>query len=452
MTAARPPLPLAGVRVADLTRAWAGPYATKMLGDMGAEVIKIEAPFRPDGRIGGGYLPDNDPGERPWNRNGVFHKNNRSKLDIALDLQQPEGKALFERLVMTADLVVENYTPRVMAQFGLAYEDLVKLRPDIILLSMPGFGKDGPQRDWVAYGTTLDSHCGLTQITGYAGGPPHRMAIAIGDPVAGMFGTMAALFALHQRRRTGRGQHIDLAQADTLTQFMGAPLADWAMNRRPWPRLGNRDQGFAPQGVYPCAGREQWIAITVQDDEQWAALCRAIDQEAVAARFATDAARQTAHDEIDGVIAEWTRRHSREQAMACLQAAGVPAGAVLSSKDLLFDPHLRERRFFEVVDHPESGPRPQLGMSFKLSETPGRITRPAPLFAEHNADVFERLLGLSATEIAELLAKRVTSDVPLVELRAAPADRERWQRIGLVSELDRDYRERLSEFYEIDGR
>jgi crotonobetainyl-CoA:carnitine CoA-transferase CaiB-like acyl-CoA transferase len=304
----------------------------------------------------------------------------------------------------------------------------------------------------VAYGTTLDSHCGLTQITGYVGGPPHRMAIAIGDPVGGMFGTMAALFALHQRRRTGKGQHIDLAQAETLTQFMGAPLADWSMNRRLWPRIGNRDPVYAPQGVYQCLGRDEWLAVSVRDDADWRSLCTALGRTDLIERFPTAEARRLGHDEIDGIIAEWTRRRTKADAMECLQRAGVPAGAVLNSKDLLFDPHLRARRFFEVVDNPESGPRPQLGMSWKLSETPGRITRPAPRFAEHNAYVFEHLLGLSADAVVDLYQRSVTADAPLMEPRPhAPADRERWQRIGLISEFDPEYRERLRAFYGIDG-
>jgi crotonobetainyl-CoA:carnitine CoA-transferase CaiB-like acyl-CoA transferase len=445
---ARDLLPLRDVRVADLTRAWAGPYATKMLGDLGAEVIKIEAPFRPDGRIGSQYLPDNEPGTEPWNRNGVFYKNNRSKLGVALDLQQPEGKDLFERLVTVSDVVFENYTPRVMPQLGLGYEDLVQIKPDIILVSLPGLGGDGPARDWVAYGTTLDSRCGLTQIMGYEGGPPHRMGIAIGDPVAGMFGAMAALFALHQRRRTGEGQHIDLAQAEALTQLMGAPLADWSMNQRPRPRIGNRDPIHVPQGVYPCQGHDQWIAISVRSDEEWKALCTTIGHEELAPRFPSPEARHAAHDEIDGIIAGWTQHVTKEQAMASLQRAGVPAGAVLSSKDLLFDPHLRARGFFQSVDHAGTGPRPQLGVSWKLSETPGRITRPAPRFGEHNRHVFEHLLGLTRAETDDLVTRKVTSDVPLMERApVTPADRQRWQRIGLVSEIDADYRERLNAAY-----
>ena len=451
MTVAGQLLPLRDIRVADLTRAWAGPYATKMLGDMGAEVIKIEAPFRPDGRISGSYFPDNDPGTQPWNRNGVFDKNNRSKLGVALDLQKPEGKDVFRQLIATSDVVVENYTPRVMMQLGLSYDELVKIKPDIILVSLPGYGQDGPERDWVAYGTTLDSHCGLTQITGYAGGPPHRMAIAIGDPIAGMFGTMAVMFALHQRRRTGTGQHVDLAQAETLTQLMGAPLADWSMNRRIWPRTGNRDRTHVPQGVYPCEGRDQWVAISVRSDDDWQALCLALGRQDLTHRFPSVAARRPAHDEIDGIIAEWTRRMTKEAAMACLQQAGVPAGAVFSAKDLLFDPHLRARGFFEVVNHAEAGPRPQLGMSWKLSETPGHITRAAPRFAEHNRQVFGDLLGLTCADIDELKAREVTSDVPLVENNpVAPADRERWKRIGLVSEFDPAYREKLKRAYGTD--
>jgi crotonobetainyl-CoA:carnitine CoA-transferase CaiB-like acyl-CoA transferase len=444
-------LPLKDVRVVDLTRAWAGPYATKILGDMGAEVIKIEAPFHPDGRVGGNYFPDNEPGEHPWNRNGVFAKNNRSKMDIALDLRQPEGKQAIHQLIAMSDLVVENYTPRVMAQLGLSYADLVKIKPDIILVSMPGFGKDGPERDWVAYGTTLDSHCGLTQITGYVGGPPHRMAIAIGDPVGGMFGSMAMLFALHQRRRTGMGQHVDLAQAETLTQFMGAPLADWSMNRRLWPRLGNRDPVYAPQGVYQCVGIDQWVALSIRDDSEWQALCTAINHPELIERFSSIEARRSAHDEIDGIIAEWTRRRTKTEVMESLQQAGVPAGAVLSSKDLLFDPHLRQRGFFEVVDDPETGPRPQLGMSWKLSETPGHITRPAPRFAEHNRHVFGHLIGLHADVIDGLYDRKVTSDEPLMERRSlASADLQRWKRIGLISEIDPDYRSELQAFYQID--
>ncbi|MFQ5879520.1 MAG: CaiB/BaiF CoA transferase family protein [Dehalococcoidia bacterium] len=444
--------PLEGIRVVDLTRVWTGPYWTKILGDLGAEVIKIEAPFRPDSRLLPFYWVDNDPGQDAVasNRNGVFHKNNRSKLGLTLDLDQDEGKELFRRLVAISHVVVENHSPRVMTNWGLDYEALRLVKPDIIMCSIPAYGMTGPRRDWLAYGTTLDCHCGLASIMGYAGGPPQRFGFAVGDPIGGMFATTAILAALHRQAEAGQGQYIDVAQAEAIPHFIGEAFLEWSMNRRTPPRLGNRDRTLVPQGCYRCRGNDAWLVVSVRNDDDWRALCRGIGRPRLAddPRFATAPQRRRHQDEIDTVIAAWARRRNPRQAMQTLQRAGVPASMVFDSRDLVLDPHLRARGYFEVV--PGDGwARPHHGQSFRLSKTPGRIRRRAPAFGEHNDYAFGELLGLSAEEIARLEEKRVISRTPTVPPAAPPAPQplDRYQRIGLVSEVDPRYLERLRQAY-----
>ncbi len=442
--------PLHGVRVLDLTRVWAGPYCTKILADLGAEVIKIEAPFRPDGRLGLVYWVDNEPGADPLIRNGLFQKNNRGKLGIVLDLAQEEGRELFRRLVSVSDVVVENHSPRVMSNWGLEYKALRWVKPDVIMCSIPGYGLDGPRRDWLAYGTTLDCHCGLAALMGYKGGPPHRFGFAIGDPIGGMFAAVAILAALEHRAKTGEGQQIDAAQAEAIPHVIGEAFLDWSMNRRTPERRGNRDDAFVPQGVYRCRGVDRWLALSVRHDADWRALCRAVGRPELACdpRYATVTARREREHEIDGLLGAWTERREPGAAMRRLQREGVPASLVFSSRDLVLDPHLRSRGYFQVVEA-AGWARPQHGQSFKLSRTPGRIRGPAPRFGQHNQYVFRQLLGLSAAELAGLEERKVISNEPTVPpaLPPAPQPLARYKRIGLVSEIDAAYLERLQEAY-----
>lgn len=438
-------LPLEGIRVVDLTRVWAGPYATKILGDLGAEVIKVEAPFLPDGRTGGYYL-DNTPGADPWESSGVFQKNNRSKLGITIDLRQPEGRQAFRDLVAVSDIVVENYSPRVMPQLELDYEHLRDVNPDLIFISLPGFGASGPQKDWLAYGTTLDSHSGLVALTGYEDGPPHRMAIAIGDPVGGMYGTLAILGALFRRRRGGGGTHLDLAQSEALIQFAGPALVDWSMNQQRPARIGNRDADFAPQDCFPARGEDEWVAISVTTDREWLALCSTIGRPDLATKYATVAERHSGHAAIFDAVAAWTEQRTKDAAAGELQAAGVPASPVNTSRDVILDEHMRARGAFELVRHPDGSTRPQLGPIARLSETPSRITKPAPRFGEDNEYVFADLLGYSPQQIEALRELQVISDAPLIPVPArAPVDLEQWCELGIAARIDPDYREALRE-------
>lgn len=438
-------LPLEGIRVVDLTRVWAGPYATRILGDLGAEVIKIEAPFLPDGRTGG-YALDNEPGDDPWESSGIYQKNNRSKRSLTLDLRQPEGQDVFKKLVAISDVVIENYSPRVMPQLGLDYAHLREVNPALIFVSLPGFGASGPQKDWLAYGTTLDSHSGLVSLTGYQDGPPHRMAIAIGDPVGGMYGVLAVMGALFRRRAGDGGSHLDLAQSEALIQFVGPFFIDWSMNGRMPDRAGNRDPDYAPQDCFPCAGDDEWVAISVTSDVEWRSLCGLIGESALALEYPTARDRRASHEDVVRHISRWTSVRPKMDVAAALQAVGVPAGPVNTSRDVVFDPHLAVRGAFELVSHPDGSTRPQIGPMAHLSETPGRVTRPAPRFGADNAYVLGKLLGLDAERVAELEALKVISDQPLIPLPdRQPIKLERWLQVGTAVRVDPEYRELLRE-------
>lgn len=416
-----------------------------MLGDLGAEIIKIEAPFLPDGRIGG-YLLDNQPGEDPWESSGIYQKNNRSKRAISMDLRQAPGRETFKDLVAIADVIIENYSPR-NAAIMLDYDHLRGVKNNLIFISLPEFGASGPQKDWLAYGTTLDSHCGLVSLTGYENGPPHRMPIAIGDPVGGMYGTLAVLGALFRRRSGAGGTHLDLAQSEALIQFVGPSFINWFMNRRHPDRMGNRDADFAPQDCFPAEGDDEWVAISVAGDEEWRALCDVIGRPDLAADYPTVGARHAAHSAIVTAVSAWTEGRSKHEATEALQTAGVTAGPVNTSRDVILDQHMRARGAFELVRHPDGSTRPQVGPAH-LSATPSRVTRPALRFGQDNNYVFSELLGYAPERIEALHELKIISDAPLVPTPArAPVDLARWREVGIAARLDGDYRAVLREVH-----
>jgi crotonobetainyl-CoA:carnitine CoA-transferase CaiB-like acyl-CoA transferase len=392
----------------------AGPTVTMMLGDMGAEIIKIEAIQRLDGWRGGAGLSESRAYERGPNWNGL----NRNKLGLTLDLKDADGRAVFERLVTVADVVVENYTPRVMEDFGLPYATLRAINPAIIMISLSGFGSTGPWRDFPAFAFPTEEMSGFSQLTGYPGGPPMLIGHPVTDALAGMFGTFAVLVALEQCRRTGRGQHLDCSQVEALTGLVGDELFEYTMNHRMPPRLGNRHRWMAPHGVYRCRGEDAWVAIAVGSDDEWRSLCAAIERPDLASdpRFATMPERHRHQEELTAPIEQWTRTRDHHEVMHILQAHGVAAGPVLMPSELLSDPHLADRGFFEVLDRAEVGAHPYPGPAFKLSKTPGRLRRPAPLLGEHNHDVLGGLLGLSDDELSRLARRNVIGTAPLPQL------------------------------------
>jgi crotonobetainyl-CoA:carnitine CoA-transferase CaiB-like acyl-CoA transferase len=413
-------LPLAGLRVLELTANMIGPLAGRYLADLGAEVIKVESPRRPATRIV--HYAGGDPRNRPYNRAGYFNKHNRNKLGITLDLSLPAGREQFLRLLERADVVIENNSARVLSNLDLTYEVMQQVKPDIILCSMSGFGGSGPERDYLALGSSIETVCGLASLTGYPDDSiPHRTGNFYPDPVGAAQGVVAILAALRHRDRTGEGQWIDLSMLESAAALFGEALMDWFLNHRVPARRGNRHPLYAPQGVYPSAGNDSWLALTVRDEQEWQALCRAIGRPDLAANaeLATSASRRARHDMLDDAIGEWSRTLDHYEAARTLQSEGVPAAPVLANWEMFSDPHLFERGFFVPVPHPEVGVMPFPGFPWSFSRTPATIRGGAPCFAEHNALVFGEVLGLSDQEIAALYAEGVAADTPLVTVQPA---------------------------------
>lgn len=405
-------MPLEGLRVIDLGRVWSGPLAARIMGDFGAEVIKVESTAGRGEYSGTAArqsqmpqdFPNGDPGAHPWNRASMFNDLNRNKLSLTLDLSKPDGVGIFKRLVRVSDVVVENYTPRVMANFGLDYPVLKTVREDIIMLSMPAFGMTGPYRDFPGYGNTIEPVAGITNLVGYAGSPPQPLGMIAGDALAALHGVSAVLTAVWHRQRTGRGQYIDLSQAETQTSAIGDVIVGYGMSRNMPSRRGNRHPFMAPHGCYRCKGDDSWVVIVVSTDAEWQSLCGAMGNPLWTAdpRFADQLCRWHNQDEMDRQIETWTLQHDHYEVMRILQAAGVACGPVLNGREVLDDPHLGVRGFFWEVPHPEAGTFPCASVPVHLSRTPAAARLPAPCLGEHNVGVLEGLLGLGGDEIDRL--------------------------------------------------
>jgi uncharacterized protein (TIGR03382 family) len=401
-------LPLEGVRVADLTMMWAGPFATRVLAEMGAEILKIESPRAWDNVRT--LLPVEHP--EPWNASLYFNDYNRDKKSVTLDLAHPRGRELFLRLAALCDVVIENYRADVLDKLGIGWEVLRAARPDLVLVSMAGFGKTGPERDLVGFGPIVEQMAGLTSLTGYGDdGVPYKTGISYGDPVGGLAAVGAVVLALLQRRRTGQGTWIDLAQRETMAQMAGEAFAAASLREEQPVHRGNRDPRWAPQGVYPCAGNDQWLALSVRDDAEWRALVAAIGA-ADLASLSLDS-RRARHDEIDARIAAWSQAHDPQAAMESLQARGIPAARVLDTHDIHWDPHLLAREAWTFLPHPCMQPWPQPLSAWRLQEASPKPRRHAPLFGEHNREILCGWLGVAESELAELEAAHVIGTAPL---------------------------------------
>jgi len=398
------PKPLSGVRVIDFTNAVAGPTASSILADLGAEVVKVEGPAsRP--QHAAGVAPLLEGADAPsYNRVMFFNELNHGKRSVVLDVAAPRGREIFLELVRIADVVVQNFSPRVMGNLGISYETLAEVNGRIILTSMPAFGLSGPHRDRISYGPGIDAMSGLSHLTGYADGPPMKPGNFFCDQQAGVLAAFATLAALRHCDATGVGQHVELAMIEGEFQVLGDACIDVAMNGHERLRAGNAHPSFEPHDVFPCDGEDAWVAIAVQDEDQWLALCGAIDRADLAAdpELASPGGRKAARDVIHAAIATWTRQRTHYAAQAVLQEAGVPAGAVLNALELLRDPHVTARHGFEYVDTPGVGPTPYPRVAFTLSETPVHVSGSAPGFGEANTYVLEGLLGIPAEDVVEL--------------------------------------------------
>ena len=410
-------LPLEGIRILDFTVVWAGPYATQLLAEWGAEIIRVESTqFFPSttrggvarptramvmaGGIGGGY-PNYDPGPRPWNRAALFNTHARNKHSMTVDLTRPEGQEVFHRLVAVSDGIIENNAPNTMERAGVSWERLSKVNPRLILVRMPAFGLTGPYRAYRTFGSHMESVVGHYSLFGYPGAQADESGTSLlADPAAGVSGAMAFMAGLRHRRKTGEGLQLELATAENFTGYLGEFILDHSMNDRLAEYRGNRDLVYAPQGVYPCTGEDRWIAITIGADEAWRALCGVMGRDDLAAdeRYATVEGRRAAHDDIDAEIMTWSLFQDSIEAMQQLQAAGVAAGAVLNERDAYADPHLRERGYFETLEHPESGTYEYPGVLWRAERTPNHLRHAAPRLGEDNEYVYRELLGYSEEE------------------------------------------------------
>jgi crotonobetainyl-CoA:carnitine CoA-transferase CaiB-like acyl-CoA transferase len=394
--------PLAGVRVADFSWVWAGPFCTLQLAHLGAEVIRVECRDRPCVTRQIPPFADFQPG---LNRSGYFNQYNQGKRSLTLNLKRPRALDVARRLITRSDVVAENFANGVMERMGLGYEEVRKLRPDTIMVSISGYGRSGPERDFVSYGPATVPLAGFSAVTGYKDGPPMHVGISYGDPTAGLHGAIAVLAALCHRQRTGEGQFIDVSLWEASATLLPDALLEFEMNGTEPPRDGNRDPHMAPHGVFRSAGEDRWVSVAVGSDEEWRSLVAVIgDGELSSPRYATLADRKRHEDEIEVRLTRWTTTLSADEVTRRLQAAGVAAFPTMTNQDLAEDPHLNGRGFFVDVPHPEVGKRHHAGIPWKLSRTPCAVTAPAPCLGEHSREVLSDVLGYSEVEIESLAA------------------------------------------------
>ncbi|MCX6022950.1 MAG: CoA transferase [Chloroflexi bacterium] len=422
-----PRLPLQGVRVLDHGIVLAGPTCAVALADLGAEVIRIEPFLRfPTATRGmqphpsrslpltalNGY-PDYDPGDDPWNRMGTFNGINRNKLSLTLELADPEALAIYHRLIKLSDVVVENFAGGVMTRLGMGYEALRAINPGIIMISLSGFGATGPYGQYVSFGSNVDAITSHTLLRGYPGEEPSEASSMVWpDNVGGATGAFAVLTALMHRARTGQGQHIDMSQVETFATHMGDAFMEWSLTGRLPQQMGDRHAFWAPHGVYPCKGDDTWIAIAVEDDAQFAALCALMERPGLAsdARFASAPARKADEDALDAEVSAWTAQHDYLALTERLQSAGVPAGAVMGPKEQYEDAHLAERGFFRELTHPSTGTHRYPGVQWRLSRTPVDVRWPGPKLGEHNRPLLEGLMGLSVADVDGMAERKLIGD------------------------------------------
>lgn len=401
-------LPFAGLKVFDLSTFWAGAYLTCYLGAFGADVIKVESIQRPDGhRYSGSLLREGDD----WYERGpLWQGTNLNKRDITLDLTSVTGRELALRLAAEADVVVENFSPRVVEQFGLDYDPIARLNPGVIMVRMPGFGLEGPWRDYVGWALNIEQVSGMSAATGYADGPPCNLQ-GPADPIAGVHACVALLAALEHRRSTGEGQLIEAAQIEVGAAVTAEPVIEYSLTGSVRPREGNRHREYA-QGVYSTGSADEWVAVSVRDDGDWRAVLDAIDRPDLRddPRFASAAARRERHDEFDEVLTNWTCGRTAEEVVATFGRHGVPAERLLTADRMYDVEQLDARGFYQDLDHSITGRQRFPGWPFRISPGPARPHRAAaPTLGQHNAEVLGAL-GLSAQEIAALREQRVIGE------------------------------------------
>jgi crotonobetainyl-CoA:carnitine CoA-transferase CaiB-like acyl-CoA transferase len=409
-------LPLAGVRVLDATAWWAGPSSTQMLATLGADVIHLEAAHRPDGMrmVGGMFFGQH---ERWWEYSGLFLGANLNKRGLTLNLADERGRDICMRLIEQCDVFVENYSPRVVEQFGLDWEAVHARSPRTVMVRMPAFGLSGPWRDHVGFAQTMEQITGLAWLTGHEHDQP-RIQRGPCDPLAGMHAAFATLVALQERERTGRGSLVECAMVEGALNAAAEQIVEFGAEGFRMERDGNRFFGAAPQGLYRCRGEEQWLALSIEDDEQWAALCRVVgDPEWMQAQdLETLRGRRAAHDRIDDQLSAWTAERDLDRTLKELLAEGIPAAPVFDGRAAYLHPQLVAHGFFEELHHSEVGqhPIPIVPFRYVSRDEAGEpwIRRPTPTLGEHNREILGGLLGVDDEALARLEEEGVIGSAP----------------------------------------
>jgi crotonobetainyl-CoA:carnitine CoA-transferase CaiB-like acyl-CoA transferase len=419
-------LPLTGINVADFSWFGAGPICAQTLGVFGATVVRVESESHLDGLRSVGPFPT---GKTGYNVSGYFNNYNINKLGLTLNLNTEKGHELALRLIEWSDIFISNMTPRILERWKLTYDDLIKVRPDIIAAYQPMQGLDGPHKDFLGFGAVLGPITGFNHLTGVPEREPSGMGTNYPDYVINPNHTVVAIIAaLRHRRNTGKGQRIELAQLESSVAALAPAVMDYAANGRVQNRAGNRLPHASPHGAFRCQSikintafgeqdEQRWCVIACENDDQWSKLRQAIgDPEWARARtggrladtkFDTLAGRKANEDELERGIEAWTSERSDADVMSTLQAAGVPAAVVQNARDILADEHLKARDYYVRLDHAEAGEHTYDGPGFKLSKTPAQYRTAAPMLGEHNAQVCKDILGLSDEEIADLMVEQV---------------------------------------------
>ena len=404
--------PLSGFRGLVLTQAWAGTYATELLALLGAQVVQVEVRNRLDSWRGSyqNPIPKSLQGlksaKHPWNCSPLYNSVNLNKQCVTLDLSEPDGVEIFKGLLPSFDFVAENFSPRVMGNLGLSYESLCEIKPDIILASLSAYGAVGPWARVPGIGGTIEPSSGMSSLLGYEGEHPQNSGQMYPDPVAGLYGFGAIATALLHRDRTGLGQYIDLSMQEANFTCIGDAWMEYELTGNVRGPMGNRHPLYAPHGMFPAAGDDQWIAISAQTDEQWRTICSVLDIDGAA--WPTNAERKANEAQLDELIGAATAAVDKVEVAETLARAGVPAAPLLDSFEIVDDEVLRERGHLVHVDHPETGPMWQSGVPVHLSRTPGAVVSHAPLQSQHSFEVFNGYLGMTEERYAELVERGIT--------------------------------------------
>jgi len=405
--------PLSGIRIADLTNVIAGPVATRVLAHLGAEVVKVELPW---GRAIGNIAMHGDTGsDRPYDVVTSFNEVNRSKKSIAIDLTHSDGKEIFKEIVSISDIVIQNYSPRVMSNLGLTYDILRTIRPDLIMVSMPALGLEGPWSDYISFGPGTDALGGLSSITGYKGDRPHKPGNFYADHNSAFHVATGIMSSILKRQTNGFGEHLEIVLREATMSVIGEYFLEFQLTGTEPERTGNDHHKYYPHGIYKCKGIDSWLAITIENNREWIELCSTIGaKDFIQNPKLNDIDnRRNARISIDHKIEEWTSSITNKEAMTLLQSAGVKAGIVSKASDLISDPQFYERNYLDEVTHPDAGPSMSPGLPFKFSNLDTNLGNRAPLYSEHTEHILNNLLGLDRSFVQKAIHQGTTPLKPL---------------------------------------